>query len=111
VLYPLSALGVLRVDSLARYTVVPLTFAGKLGYEWVRFKEEKGGTTIGKGFSRGLRWGAQAAFELDILERSSARRLDDDFGVNHTFLLFEYYQSDTKGTGNRSFQFGLGFQF
>jgi len=110
-LYPLTALGVLRIDSLARYTVVPLTFAGKLGYEWVRWKAETGGSTDAKGFNKGLRWGAQAAFELDVLEMSSARRLDDDYGINHTYLLFEYYESDTKGTGDRTFQFGLGIQF
>jgi hypothetical protein len=59
----------------------------------------------------GLRWGLQAAFELDILDRKSARRLDDDFEINHTFLLFEYFGSMTKGVGGNSFQFGLGMQF
>lgn len=110
-LFPLHALGVLRVDSLARYTVVPLTFAGKLGYEWVRWKAETAGQKRGDGFNHGLRWGVQAALELDFLDRSSARRLDDDFGINHTFLLFEYYDSNTTGTGDRTFQFGLGLVF
>lgn len=110
-LYPLSALGVLRIDALARHTVVPLTFAGKLGYEWVRWKAETAGQDRGDGFNKGVRWGAQAAIELDFFDMSSARRLDDDFGINHTFLLFEYYDSNTKGTGDRTFQFGLGLQF
>jgi hypothetical protein len=110
-LYPLSVLGVLRIDALARYTVVPLTFAGKLGYEWVRWKAETAGDNRGDGFNRGLRWGAQAALELDFLDMSSTRRLDDDYGINHTYLLFEWYDSETKGTGDNTFQFGLGLQF
>ena len=110
-LYPLSALAVLRVDSLARYTVVPLTFAAKVGYEWVRWKIESDNKKQGSGFNKGLRWGLQAALELDFLEMSSARRLDDDFGINHTFLLFEWYKSDTRGTGDSTFQVGLGLQF
>jgi hypothetical protein len=109
--YPLSALGVLRIDTLARNTVVPLTFAGKLGYEWVRWKATTGDNTDGADFTRGLRWGAQAAFELDFFDRSTARRLDEDWDVNHTFLLFEYYESRTKGTGDRTFSIGLGAQF
>lgn len=111
ILFPLHALGVLRVDSLARHTVVPLTFAGKLGYEAVRWKAETGGKSDGSGFNQGLRWAAQAAFELDFFDRGTARRLDEDWGVNHTYFLFEYYESRTKGTGDRNFTIGLGAQF
>jgi hypothetical protein len=111
VLFPLSALGVLRIDALARNTVVPLTFAGKLGYEGVRWKTETGGKSDGSGFTQGLRWAAQAAFELDFFDRGTARRLDEDWGVNHTYVLFEYYESRTKGTGDRNFTIGLGTQF
>ena len=110
-LYPLSALAVLRVDALARYTVVPFTFAGKLGGDFVRWKANTGGNNDGNGLNKGLRWGAQAALELDFFDGRSARRLDDDWGINHTFLLFEYFESKTKGTGDRSFQFGLGLQY
>lgn len=111
ILYPLSALAILRVDALARYTVLPITFAGKVGYDWVRYKFETEDRTDKAGFNRGLRWGAQAAIELDFFDNQSARRMDEDFGINHTFVLFEYYESKTKGTGDRSFQFGLGIQF
>ena len=111
VLFPLHALGVLRIDSLARNTVVPITFAGKLGYEAVRWKTETGGKSDGKGFNQGLCWGAQAAFELDFFDRGTARRLDEDWGINHTFVMFEYYESLTEGTGDRNFTIGLGAQF
>jgi hypothetical protein len=110
-IYPMSLMAVLRVDALARLTVVPLTFAGKLGYDLVRWKAKTGSTTDDDGVNYGLRYGIQAAFELDILDRKSARRLDDDFGINHTFFMFEYFGSMTEGTGGNSFQFGLGLQF
>jgi hypothetical protein len=111
IMYPMSLMAVLRVDALARKTVIPLTFAGKLGYDFVRYKLETGSTTDDAGVNMGLRWGAQVAFELDIIDRKSARRLDDDFEINHTFVLFEYFGSLTEGTGGDSFQFGLGLQF
>jgi hypothetical protein len=110
-LYPLSALAVLRVDSLARYTVVPLTFAGKLGADFVPWKTTTGSSTDANGLNKGFRWGAQAAFELDFFNHQSARRMDEEWGINHTFLLFEFYQSMTHGTGDQTFQFGLGAQF
>jgi len=110
-LYPIGLLGVLRIDALARNTVVPLTFAGKLGPEWVRWTSSTGTRTDASGFTSGMRYGAQVAFELDFFDRNTARRLDEDFGVNHTFLLFEFLKSSTRGTGNTTFQFGLGFQY
>ncbi len=110
-LFPLSAMAVLRVDALARETVIPLTFAGKLGYELVRWDATTGTRTDADGLNHGFRWGVQAAFELDFFERQAARRMDEEWGVNHTFLLFEYYQSLTDGTGDNTFQFGLGAQF
>lgn len=110
-LMPLSALAVLRVDALARETVIPVTFAGKLGYDVVRWKAQTGSRTDADGFNHGLRWAVQAAFELDFFERQAARRMDEEWGINHTFLLFEYFQSMTQGTGDRTFQVGLGAQF
>jgi hypothetical protein len=109
--YPMSALAVLRIDALARYTIIPITFAAKLGVDMVRWKMKKGGEAQDDGLNFGLRWGAQAAIELDMIDRKATRRLDDDFGINHTFLLFEYYGSETESAGGRAFQFGIGLQF
>lgn len=110
-IYPMSLLAVLRIDALARYTVVPLTFAGKIGGDFVRWKAKTGSSTDGDGLNTGLRWAGQVALELDFLDRKAARRLDDDFEINHTYLMFEYFGSRTKGTGGESFLFGLGAQF
>lgn len=110
-LYPLSALAVLRIDALARDTVIPLTFAGKIGADFVRWKSTTGDRTDADGMNIGFRWAAQAAFELDFFDRQGARRMDEEWGVNHTFLLFEYFDSMTRGTGDRTFLLGLGAQF
>jgi hypothetical protein len=111
IIYPMSLLAVLRIDALAEYTVIPLVFAAKLGGDCVRWKSTTGSSTDADGLNLGLRWGAQAALQLDFLDEKSTRRLDEDFGINHTLLLFEFFDSMTQGTGARSFQFGLGLQF
>jgi hypothetical protein len=110
-LYPLSALGVLRIDALARNTVVPVIFAGKIGYDFVRWTTSTGKADDSNGLNKGLRWALQAGLELDFFDHQAARRLDEEWGINHTFLMFEYFDSNTKGTGDRSFTFGLGLQF
>jgi hypothetical protein len=110
-LFPMSALAVLRVDTLARETVFPLTFAGKVGADFVRWKTTTGKRTDADGINIGMRWGAQVAFELDFFEQQAARRMDEEWGINHTFLAFEYYQSMTKSTGDRTWQLGFGAQF
>jgi hypothetical protein len=110
-IFPLAALAVLRIDALARHTVVPVTFAAKMGYEWVRWKVETGAEGKQAGFNRGFRYALQAALELDFFNQDAARSLDEDFGINHTYLLFEYMDSQTKATGDNAFMFGLGAQF
>ncbi|MFM2417422.1 MAG: hypothetical protein RL385_2145 [Pseudomonadota bacterium] len=60
-LFPVSALGVLRIDGLARHTKVPLTFAAKLGADFLRWKAARARTRTGRvstsactGLCRGL---------------------------------------------------------
>jgi hypothetical protein len=110
-LYPLNAMGVVRIDALARHTVIPVTFAGKLGADFLRWKSTTGSSTDAKGLNIGLRWAVQAALELDFIDRRSARRLDDEFGINHTLLFVEWMQSRTQSLGDRTLQFGLSIQF
>jgi len=109
--YPMSALAVLRIDALARHTIIPITFAAKFGVDMVRWKMLTGDHVDNDGLNFGVRWAAQAAIELDVIDRKATRRLDDDFGINHTFFLFEFFGSETDSTGARAFQFGLGLQF
>jgi hypothetical protein len=110
-LFPVSALAVLRIDGLARHTKVPLTFAAKLGADFLRWKASTGSNNDGAGLNIGLHWALQGALELDFIDRRSSRRLDDDFGINHTFIFGELMESKTEALGDRTFQFGLGAQF
>jgi hypothetical protein len=88
--FPLNAMVVLRVDSLARKTPVPLVFTGKVGYNTVFFKENIGSN----GRSHGFGWAAQIALELNFVNPRRANALDEDFGINSSFFFFELAGSD-----------------
>jgi hypothetical protein len=92
-LVDLSALAVLRVDVLARQLDVPLVLSGKIGLDVGYSQAGSGGMTRLEGWSLGLRWAAQVALELDFLEPRAARRLDDEWGINHSEIFFELFGS------------------
>ncbi|MBN1652182.1 MAG: hypothetical protein JXA30_00220 [Deltaproteobacteria bacterium] len=92
---PLSLLGVLRCDALARLLEIPFIFTGKLGYIWFIWDDEKGNADIADGISHGLLWAAQIALDLDFFDRGAARMLDDEWGINHSFIFFEVYGTNT----------------
>ncbi len=89
----MNLLAVLRIDALARYLDIPFIFSAKVGPDFGYWQTGAGGRTQAEGWSIGLRWAAQAALELDFLEPRSARRLDDEWGINHTELFFELFGS------------------
>lgn len=110
-LFPLSLMAVLRVDVLARELGFPFIVTGKLGADYVRWSAETGNRDDGSGGSLGLRWAAQLALELDFFNPRSARVLDEEWGINHTFLFGEVYGSTADSTlpvGDTTFAFGLG---
>lgn len=109
---PLSLLAVLRVDALARLLDIPIILTGKIGYTWVVWDDEKGGRDIDDGISHGLSWAGQLAIDLDLFDKRSARMLDDEWGINHTFLFLEVYGLNTfKGLelNETTWAAGLGF--
>jgi len=113
-LFPISTMAVLRIDALARELDIPFVFTGKLGLDTLFFRSTTGSRTDGKGHSLGLRWGVQVALELDFLDMHAARALDEDWGINHSFLFFELYGSTANSTlplGDRTFAAGLGMTF
>lgn len=89
----MNLLAVLRIDALARYLDIPFVFSGKVGPDFGYWQTGAGGRTQAEGWSIGLRWAAQVALELDFLEPRSARRLDDEWGINHTEIFFELFGS------------------
>lgn len=116
-LLPMNIQGVIRCDMLPRKTGVPLVFTGKIGMDAVYWTTSTAGVTDGNGLSLGLRYAAQIALEMDFLERSAAKHLDQDWGINHIQAFFEVYRS-TAGSQNNSLNVsatswaaGLGFMF
>jgi hypothetical protein len=95
-LIPLSALGVLRVDALARKLSIPFILTGKIGYRWAFWSSETGGADDDEGVSPGFTWAAQIALDLDFFDRRAARLMDEEWGINHSFLFFEVFGSETQ---------------
>jgi hypothetical protein len=110
-LVPMNALAVLRVVALPRLLSIPFVFTGKLGLDMTYWTGSTGSTASKDGVSLGLRWAVQAALELDFFEPRAARALDDEWGINHSFLFFEFYGSTSSVGTPRSWSLGLGFNF
>ena len=112
---PLQLMAVVRIDALARKLKVPFIFTGKLGYEWAHWSTDSGGRNDADGWSVGLTWAAQVALDLDFFEPSAARRMDEEWGINHTFLFFEVYglepSSQSLPLSGTQWAIGLGFTF
>lgn len=92
-LVPIQALAVVRIEALPRLIDFPLVLAGKLGADFIPWGSSTGDRSDGGGVSIGLRWAVQAGLELDFFEPRAARALDEQWGINHTFVAFELFGS------------------
>lgn len=113
---PLNLLAVLRVDALPRKLSVPVIFTGKIGYQWARWSTESGGAAEEAGWSVGPLWAVQLGLDLDTFEPSAARNMDEEWGINHSFLFFELFGFMPSGESlevgdDVSWTAGLGFMF
>lgn len=113
---PLNLLGVIRIDALPRQLSVPLIVTGKLGYQWARWSTESGGQDDESGWSVGLLWAVQLGLDLDTFDPSAARSMDEEWGINHSFLFFELFgfnpSDDSLDIGDElAWTAGLGFMF
>jgi len=114
-LVPMALMGVARLDVLARKLRIPFVFAGKLGYQWTYWSVDPDTPDAESSWPHGIRWGLQAGLDLDIFEPAQARMLDEEWGINHSFILFEYYafvpMGDSPEVGADTWSLGLGFMF
>lgn len=118
-LVPLTVLASVRIDGLARHASFPLIFTPKIGLDFGYFQTGTSGVTQAEGWTIGLDWGAQVALELDFLDRRSARRLDEEWGLNHSEIFFELFGSTMGSFSDRQLPLGtaitwaagLGFTF
>jgi hypothetical protein len=110
---PLTAVAGFRFDGLARRLHVPLIFTGRAGWEWAHWSTSTGAHKDASGWSRGPVFSVQVAFDLDTFEPAGARSLDEEWGINHTYLFAELYHFEPVGQslelGDTSWMIGLGF--
>lgn len=107
--FPIAPMAVLRLDVLARDLGIPVVFVGKVGLDM--FIYNVSGSGGGSGTTFGVRWAAQAALELDFINPRRARALDDEWGINHTYLLFELFGSTAEMADPLAWTIGLGMTF
>ncbi|HEY0708051.1 MAG TPA: MXAN_2562 family outer membrane beta-barrel protein [Polyangia bacterium] len=129
-LYPAALLFVYRADQLWSFFGVPLVPYGKIGLNYTAWsiydgndQVAEGGTAgftgRGCGGTRGWQWSAGLALALDIIDRGSARELDAETGVNHTYFFAEWAQYNASGlgqdkrlnVGDSTWVLGLTFEF
>lgn len=99
------AAAVARIDVLDRRFRIPLVFTAKLGMGHAFWWAGKGnmasrvGGSIGHGRSWGPMWALGAMFDLNFAQPERSRKLDSVSGINHMYLLFEWYQLKLNGFG------------
>jgi hypothetical protein len=103
---PVSLLAVVRFDIFAERWSVPLVPFFKVGFTYAVWwtTNENGTSEIdgdrGYGGTAGMRIGGGLMLRLDWMERRAARTFDNEFGVNHSYIFFEYYWAWLDGFGS-----------
>lgn len=82
-----------RFDTLARELGIPIVITPKIGLDIVHWSTGTATRTEHSGWSIGPRFAGKVSLELDFLEPRAARRLDDEWGVNHSEVFFEPWYS------------------
>lgn len=109
---PMYLAFVLRADVLARDFGIPIVPYGKagLGYGLWSASNDLGTsrytdpvtreTTLGRGHSWGTHYALGAMLLLDPFDRSASIQLDQNTGVNNTYLFFEWERAKLDGFGD-----------
>jgi hypothetical protein len=112
---PLTAAATIRIDVLPRRLGIPIILAARAGWEWAHWDTNTGARDNATGWSVGPVVSAQVALDLDTFEPGGARALDEEWGINHTFIFGEVFHFAPIGKsleiGTTSWLVGLGFIF
>lgn len=114
-LMPLGLMATLRVDALSEMLRIPLIITGKLGFQWMRWSTNTGDANNHQGWSMGLTYALQLALDLNPLEPSAARAMDEEWAINRSFVFWELYgfspRDEDHPLGAVAWTLGLGFHF
>ena len=113
---PLNLLAVARIDVLARKLEIPILFTGKIGYQWARWSTDSGDQNDEAGCSTGLLWAVQVAWTSTRSSRPRRATMDEEWGINHSFVFFELFGFEPSGKSlpigdDMAWTAGLGFVF
>lgn len=106
-LIPFALSAVYRFDLAYERTGIPLVPYGKLGLDYVFWSVENGNSEVpedasgGRGAGGTLGWHAAVGLSLvlDFFDQNGANQFDEEMGINHTHLFFEYGHIDVSGLG------------
>ena len=104
---PIALSAVYRFDYFLQERGFPLVPFGKLGLDWAYWQNTDGNGNIadagsggrGRGGTLGWHVAGGIALVLDFLDPDASHDFDQDLGVNHTALTFEFYHADISGLG------------
>jgi hypothetical protein len=104
---PFNVSAIYRFDYFLEQAKFPLVPFGKIGLDYAYWSITDGNGNIAvdstggraRGGTLGWHVGAGAAFVIDFLDPDAAHDFDEDLGVNHTAITFEYYHADISGLG------------
>jgi hypothetical protein len=124
---PFSASAIYRFDYFLETRGFPLVPYGKAGLDYAYWQITDGNDEIandglggtGRGGTPGWHVAAGLALVLDMFDSGASRDFDNDLGVNHTSLVFQYTHSEISGLGNgdklhvgdTNWSLGIMFQF
>ncbi len=122
---PFALLAVIRVDAIADFLGVPIVPYIKGGLNWYLWWVLGAGDTVESGGTMGWQINPGIAIRLDGFDRMSSRTFDNESGINHSFIFFEFLVAHVEGLGkdggymylspsnigSATFQIGLGLEF
>jgi len=94
---PMYGVGVLRIDTLARETAVPLVGYAKLGLGYGLWWAGNDLGTQSKGHSWGTHVALGGMLLLDAFDEHAAVELDNEWGINNTYFYFEWMRASLDG--------------
>jgi hypothetical protein len=124
---PITLSAIYRFDYFLQQANFPLVPYAKLGVNWAYWQitngngdiAEDGHGGVGQGGTSGWHAVIGIAFVLDMLDPEAARQFDNEMGVNHSALVFEFGHYDISGlamsdrlhVGDNTWSAGLMFEF